>query len=349
MTNSPRQRRHTGRLAATVGLSLIMSGCAGVGGDGDEGAAGFPSRDIRLTVPFTAGGGFDAQARVIAPCLGRHLPGEPTVIVENKPGAEGLQALQQAWDAKPDGHTLVQVPLSGAVIQQFVNPDRIRYDVREMEWIGQYQQDARAVAVDPSLNVESWDDLTSLAEKRPIRFAGTGRGTSASTEASAFSEVLDLPAEVIEYEGSNEILGGFIRDEVDATIINYTSLMPWQQDGEVDILLLLEAERRDAIADVPTAVEAGVPEDDFDELMSLPIIGSARAFAAPPGTPEERVEILRNAFSDCMEDEEFIAYTESPATEIVYGPMSGEDFDGFVDEKAEVVQTNLDFIARLYG
>jgi tripartite-type tricarboxylate transporter receptor subunit TctC len=338
------------RAAALLALSVAVSACGNGGGTEGEGEDGaFPTRDVRLTVPYSPGGGYDTQARVIAPCLEKYLPGNPTVIVDNRPGAEGLQALQQAYNAEPDGHTLVQVGLSGAIIQQFVNPDRVKYDVGEMSWVGQYQRDVRALGVDPSLNIESWDDLAALAKERPIRFGGTGEGSPPSTEALAVSEVLDLPATVIQYEGSNEILGAFIRNEVDAVVLNYTSLLRWQQDEEVEILLVLDEERNAGIPDVKTATEAGVPEDDFSRLMNLPLIGTARAFAAPPGTPEEQLQILRDAFSDCMQDDDFVAYTKEPTSEVIYGPMSGEEFDEFVDEQTQEVADNLDVITRLYS
>lgn len=332
------------RAALLLAVVTAMAGCQNAGAD-DE----FPTSDLRLTVPFSAGGGFDAQARAIAPYIERNLPGSPTIIVDNQPGGDGLQAIQQAYSAEGDGHTLVQVGLSSAIIQQFVNADLVRYDVSEFNWIGRYQQDVRGLAVDPSLGVETWDDFLELAEERPIRFGGSGAGSPPSAEAVAVSEVLDFPAEVIEYPGSNEILGAFIRDEVDAVMLNYTSLMPWHADGDAEILLLWTDEREQRIPDVPTAVEAGVPQEDFDHLMSLPLIGTARAFAAPPGTPQEHVDALREAFDAAMTDEEFVAYTEEPTADLIYAPMPGAEFEQFVQEQMAAVEENLDLISRLYG
>lgn len=343
-------RRGARRAATLLGLTIFMSACGIADSlNGGGAAADFPTDDLRLTVPFSAGGGFDAQARAIAPYLEKHLPGSPTVIVDNQPGGDGLQAIQQVYSAEPDGHTLVQVGLSSAVIQQFVNPDLVRYDVSEFNWIGRYQQDIRGLAVDPALGIESWDDLMALAQERPIRFGGAGAGSPPSSEAVAISQLLDFPSEVIEYPGSNEVLGAFIRDEADAVVLNYTSLVPWQEAGDADILLLWSEERVKRIPDVPTAVEAGVPQEDFDRLMGLPLIGTARAFAAPPGTPEEHVEILREAFAAAMEDQEFVAYTEEPNTDLIYAPMGGEEFAKQVRKQMSAVEENLDLISELYG
>lgn len=338
-------RRNARRSAALLGLTIAIASCGNTGSAGGD----FPSGDVRLTVPFSAGGGFDAQARAIAPYLEENLPGSPTVIVDNQPGGDGLQAIQQAYGAEGDGHTLVQVGLSSAVIQQFVNPDLVRYDVSEFSWIGRYQQDVRGLAVDPALGIETWDDLVQLSQERPIRFGGAGAGSPPSSEAVAISEVLDFPAEVIEYPGSNEVLGAFVRDEVDAVVLNYTSLMPWQQDGDADILLLWSEERAERIPDAPTAVEAGVPQEDFDHLMSLPLIGTARAFAAPPGTPEEDVQILREAFDAAMKDEEFVAYADEPTSDVIHAPMAGEEFEEYVQTQMDAVEENLDLMSSLYG
>ena len=332
------------RAALLLAVATAMAGCQNAGAD-DE----FPTEDLRLTVPFTAGGGFDAQARAIAPYIEKNLDGSPTIIVDNQPGGDGLQAIQQVYGEEGDGHTLVQVGLASAIIQQYVNPDLVRYDVSEFSWIGRYQQDVRGLAVDPALGIETWDDFLALAEERPIRFGGSGAGSPPSAEAVAISEVLDFPAEVIEYPGSNEVLGAFIRDEVDAVMLNYTSLMPWQADGDADILLLWADEREQRVPDVPTAVEAGVPQEDYDHLMSLPLIGTARALAAPPGTPEEHVEALREAFDAAMQDEEFVSYTEEPTADIIYAPMPGDEFEQFVQDQMTAVEENLDLMSRLYG
>lgn len=307
----------------------------------------FPTKDIRLVVPFNAGGGYDTQARLIAPFLQKHLPNNVNVVVDNIGGGGGVAGTQQVFGAEPDGHTILQSGINSLLITQFLNPGTITYDMTAFEWLGQYQRDLRGIAVSNDLPVETWADLVELSKTRPLRTGGNGVGTPPTSEATALSQLAGFEIDIIDYDGSSGIQAAFARGELDLAVVNYTSILRWQADGDARLFVVIAPERGEYAPDVPTIVEAGMERAELDRILQLPVIGQPRMFAAPPGTPAGVVRILQQAFQDAMEDPEFRAlFTERQE---IYLPVFGDAAGEIVVATAAAIEAESDLITALFG
>lgn len=312
-----------------------------------EPATDYPTQDVRLVVPFGAGGGYDTQARIIAPHLERHLPNDVNVVVDNVPGADGIQGPQQVFNADPDGYQILQAGVNSLLIVQVLNPDLVTYDMTEFSYIGQYQRDLRGVGLANELDVESWDELVAMSEEEPLRAGGTGAGSPPTTEVIALSELTGLQIEIIDYEGSAELQAAFARGELDIAVVNYTSILRWQDDGDAQLWMVIADERGDYAPDTPTAVERGMDQDLFDTITQLPVIGQPRMFMAPPGTPDDVLQVLRDAFWAVMEDPEYLAEVEE--RQEIYVPLDGEASAEVVQQIADRISEEMELIEELYG
>jgi tripartite-type tricarboxylate transporter receptor subunit TctC len=315
--------------------------------DDGEAATDFPTEDVRVVVPFSPGGGYDTQARIIAPYLQKHLPNDVNVVVDNVPGGDGIQGPQQVFNADPDGHLILQAGVNSLLIAQFLNPDVITFDMTEFEWIGQYQRDLRGIAISNDMDVESWDDLMAMAAEEPLRTGGNGAGAPPTTEAIALSELAGFDINIIDYDGSSGIQAAFARGELDMAIVNYTSILRWVDEGDARLFAVISNERGEFAPDTPTVVEAGMDQALLDRILELPVIGQPRMFAAPPGTPEPILTVLRDAFQAAMEDPEYIAELQELGE--IYDPLFGEEAAAVVDRTAASIEEEADLINQLYG
>lgn len=307
-------------------------------------ADNYPKRSIKLVVPYSPGGGFDTQARGIAPFIEKYLPGDVKVVVENMPGAGGLTATSHMWITKPDGYKMGQFPVATAMVEQYLHPDEIRFKMSEFVWVGQYQKDIRAVGVRPDLPIKNWADLVKYGKKQSILFGTPGVGSPPYKEGQLISKVTGLPIDFVNYPGSKDAQAGIARKEFEAINLNFNSLLRWGDD--VRILFVWADERHEMIPDIPTALEAGVPKDAYEKIMGLPIMGTPRAFGLPPGTLSEVAEVLREAFMKAMQDIDYKAWTKKAKQ--VYGPiLSGDETHQSIQKMNMAIQENLDLVKSL--
>lgn len=334
-------------------LVVLMVAAAGCGSNqttspegSEEGKSDFPVREIRLIVPFSPGGGFDIQARGIAPFIEKHVPNDVTVLVENIDGSGGLVAAHAVWNAKPDGYTILQSQVAISLVDQYLNPQEVSFNMSDFTWIGQYQKDIRAFAVRPDLPIDNWDELVEYAKSNTLLVGTPGLGSPPYKEAKLISVLADIPVDYVHYPGSSDVQAGFARKEVEAINLNFNSLMRWETDGDAKILFVWDDQRHPLIPNVPTALEAGMPESLYRKIMSLPIIGTPRAFACPPGTPDEVIDILQKAFMDAMNDPEYLAWIKTAKQ--IYGPIvSGDEFSDVIEAMDKAISENIDLVKSL--
>lgn len=303
----------------------------------------YPESDITLVVPYSPGGGFDTQARTMAPHLQQHF-GE-NIVVENMDGAGGLVAAHSVYGSEPDGYTLLQVNVAAWLVEKVLHPDQVEFTLGDFEFVGQYLEDVRALGVHPDLDVESWDDLVEMSQEEPLLYGTAGVGSPPHKEGLILQDATDLEFEFVDYPGSAEIGGGFARDEVDVTTLGYTSFIDWEEDGVVDIACVFSEDEQLYIEHVSPAKEFGMPEDEYEAHVMNPVVGTPRGIAAPPDTPDEIVEYLREKFWNAMEDEEFLNDWEQ--AELIYQPLRGEEMQERVEEMESQIFEMEDFLREL--
>ena len=297
------------------------------------GAPFYEGKSIRLIVGFSAGGGFDTYSRLIGRHLGRHIPGNPSVVVENMTGAASLVAANHVYNvAKPDGLTILNFH-GNQVINQVIGKPGIEFDARKFEYIGIPTQDNVACAFAKSSGINSFDALRSA--KTPVKIGGVAPGDTTYNTAKLLQAALNLPIQLVAgYKGTAEVKLAAESGEVAGGCWQWESIKSiWRQGldgGNVSVVLQVNAKAHPELPKVPNAVDF-VPNDNSKQLLKYGGHDPAaitRPYALGPGTPKDRVQLLRKAFVETMKDPEFLA--DAKKSRLDTQPLTGEEVEKIV-------------------
>ena len=288
----------------------------------------FEGKTVRVVVGLSAGGGYDLYARMIGRHLGRNIPGNPTVIVDNMPGAGSMIAANYFFKAvKPDGLTIGHVS-GNIILNQILDRPGAEFDARKFEYIGAPYQDDMVVLVTKAsgiTNMEKW-----INSKRPIKFGGEAPGTTFSDNIPRVLRVaLGLPIKPVSgYKGTAEVKLAMESGEVDGNCASWESAKAlWRkqlESGDIIPVLQCVAKPVPEIANVPLAISYAKTDEArklIEVAMHEPSV-YARPFFVPPGTPKDRVQILRHAFEATLKDKDFLA--ELQQAKMALKPATGE-------------------------
>lgn len=329
-----------GALLLVVAVGILSAGAQEAGDDF------YRNQTIRILVNAT-GGGFDASARSLARHLGRYIPGNPAVVVETMSGAGGLVAANYLYRvAKPDGLTLAH--FSGdLLLGEALGRPGIEFDARRFEYLGAGSNEHIACAFSRASGITSLDRW--LAARTPVKMGGTAPGSNGDNATRILKAVLGLPIQLVSgYKGTAAIRLAVESGELAGACFNWASMRTaWEHalsSGEVIVVLQLSARSLPDLPKVPVVTELARTED-ARRLVSATIIrasGLARPYAAPPGTPKDRVQLLRRAFLATLRDPEYLA--EAGKARLEVSPTRGEDVERLV---ADLFTLDPPTIARL--
>lgn len=297
----------------------------------DEGF--YKGKTLRLIVAFAPGGGFDTYSRAIGRHMSRHIPGNPSIIVENMTGAGGfIHANYMYRQAKPDGLTLGN-NIGGLILQQIMGAKGANFEGKEFEFIGAPSIDNPVCVLTKAsgiASVEQW-----FAAKQPVKLGGVGAGGSASDVARAIQAALKLPIRVVEpYKGTAEIKLAAEAGELDGGCWAWESMKTmWPralETGDVKVILMVMPKKHPELPHVPLAIDYA-KTDDARRILKYAVHDIAmltRIYFVPPGTPRDRVQTLRKAFADTLKDPEFLADAKKSKLDIE--PVPGEELQKLV-------------------
>lgn len=312
-----------------IGLAFIV-----VASTAALGQEFYRGKTIRIVVGFSAGGGFDTYSRTIARHLGKHIPGNPTVIVENMTGAGSLIAANHLYKvARPDGLTISNF-LGHFVLAQVLGRPGIEFDVRRFEWIGLPVPDSGACALTRASGVTSLEEWQT--SKTSVKLGVTSLGDVTYNSAKILKDVIGLPVHIVSgYKGSADIRLAAESGEIAGSCLQWEPIKAtWRKAldaGEVVVLLQLSATPHPDLPKVPLAVSLA-KTDEARLLLQAAIHDPntiTRPYALPPGTPKDRVEITRKAFMATMRDPEFLADAKKSRLDI--DPMVGGEMEKIVE------------------
>jgi len=291
----------------------------------------FRGKVIRIIVGFSPGGGFDTFARTVARYMGKYVPGNPTVIVENMTGAGSLIAANHIYKvAKPDGLT-VGAFNGNQILAQLVGGQGIEFDARKMQWMGApgYNHDLCLLSQKTGMaNAEQW-----LASKTVFKLAGSAPGSTTDDVAKVLKEAIGLPMRLIAgYKGTADMRVAVESGEVDGLCgFSWVSVRTtWRKAIESNLVSVMMQSAPKAHADLPKVpltisfaktaearqlIEAGVHQPS----------AITYGYSIPPGTPRDRVRILRQAFSQTVKDPDFLS--DSGKANLEIAPASGEEIE----------------------
>jgi tripartite-type tricarboxylate transporter receptor subunit TctC len=322
-----RSTRSAGRLAwLAIVLLLALAGVTAVAAQG-SGEDFYRNQTIRILVN-AAGGGFDASARTLARHLGRHIPGNPGVVVDVMSGASGLVAANYLYRvAKPDGLTIAH--FSGDLLMgEVLGRPGIEFNARKFEYIGSGSNEHSACAFSRASGITSLDRW--MASRTPVKMGGTAPGSNSDNATRILKAALGLPIQLVSgYKGTAAIRLAVESGELAGACFNWPSMRTtWRHaldTGDVVVVLQLAARPFADLPNVPLVTELARTED-ARRLIAATILrpsGLARPYVAPPGTPKERVQLLRRAFVATMKDPEFLA--EAAKAKLDVSLTRGED------------------------
>ena len=312
-------------------LSLAIAVLALTAGTADATTHDFyKGKVVRIIVGFAAGGGFDTYARAIARHMGRHLPGNPTVIVENMPGAGSLIAANHVYRvAKPDGLTMAH-PIGGIFMLQIFGKAGVEFDARKFEYVGAPVKDNPTCAFMRSSGITSLDKW--LASKAPVKIGAVAPGSTTDDVPKLLAAAIGVPLQVVTgYKGTSAIRLAAEGGEVAGGCWGWESIKAtWRkgiETGEVAVVIQTASSPAADIPSVPLAMSYA-KTDEARQLIKIGIQDAGaitRPFVVTPGTPKERVQALRKAFLDTLKDPEFLQ--EAQKTKLEVDPMSGEELE----------------------
>ena len=293
----------------------------------------YQGKTIRLIVGFAAGGGFDTYSRVIARHLGKHIPGNPSIVVENMTGAGSLIAANHIFNAaKPDGLTIGNW-IGPLVLQQALGNPAAQFDGRKFGYLGVPVADSGVCALTKASGIASADEW--LAAKKPVKLGGTAPGSTTDDVPRLVSAAIGLPMQMISgFKGTSAIRLAADSGEIDGGCWAWESIKPtWQKGiaaGEVNIVIQSMAESHPELKHVPLAVNYAKTDDAraMLEIVNGPYGQLARPYTAPPGLPKGRLELLQKAFMATMKDPEFLAEAKKAKLDIkpLDGPRATKQF-----------------------
>jgi len=320
------------------GLALVILGIVALGlavSPPLEAQSFFAGKTVRIIVGLAPGGGFDTYARLVARHLGKHIPGNPAIIVENMTGAGGLISANHLYRvAKPDGLSLAHVP-GTLLLGQILGQPGIEFDARKFEYLGATVKEDVVCSLTKASGITSIDQL--MAAKTPVKIGAVAPGAPTDNSPRILKAALGLPIQVVTgYKGTAEIRLAAESGEVAGACWAWESMRAtWRRAldaGEAIPILQVTSKPLPDLARVPLAIGLAKTEE-ARRLIQVGIQdGSAysRPFMAPPGTPKERVQVLRKAFQDTLNDKAFLA--EAEKAKLTLDPVAGEELERLIAE-----------------
>jgi tripartite-type tricarboxylate transporter receptor subunit TctC len=291
----------------------------------------FKGQNIRIIVGASAGGGYDTYSRTIARHMGKHVPGNPTFVVENMPGAGFLISANYMYKvAKPDGLTIGHF-IGGLFLQQLLGKPGVEFDAAKFEYIGVPTQDNYVIGVSKKntglSSMNQW-----LESKTVVKLGGVGAGSATDDIPKVLMAAIGLPAQLVSgYKGTADVRLAYDNGEVQGVCNSWQSFSAtWPNElksGDLTIVLQTTAKSHPELTKVPLAISYAKTDEAKNLIRSLvhSVGPAARPYVLPPATPKDRVMLLRKAFMDTMTDPEFLADAKKAKLDI--NPLDGAELE----------------------
>ena len=265
----------------------------------------YEGKTIKLIVSTKPGGGYDLYARMVAKFMQKYLPGSK-IIVKNRPGAGHIIGCSEIYHAKPDGLTFGTFNRA-LPMAQLAELQGVKFDLPRMSWLGSPASDLYILVM-----VKKFKTIDDVRNASEVKLASAGLGSQANVTAELFKTMMGFDQiKVIPGYGGGEAELAMMRGEVDGVFASLSSLLPFIEEGNGNIILFIGKSTPKEYENVPLLSEL------VTDPTYTPVVGFlntlnvlARPFAGPPGIPSDRLKILRDAFRKSCNDPEFLSFAE---------------------------------------
>jgi tripartite-type tricarboxylate transporter receptor subunit TctC len=310
----------------------------------DSVAAFYKGKVVRLIVGIGVGSGYDINARLLARYLPKYIPGNPSIIVQNQPGAGSLTMTNQLYTAGPFDGTAIGASFNGLPTTPLLQPTGARFEATKLNWIGSTNRETQAMYVWAASPIQSLADLTT----KEMIVGAQAPGSTQYDYPKLAEKLFGWKFKVITgYESTPKIHLAMERGEVHGTWANWSTLnaiaAPWIAEKKIRILAQWARRKHPELPDVPLIVDqAKTPEQKQALDLALARLEFGRPFFMPPNVPAERVEAVRRAFDAAMKDKELLA--EAGKLKIEIDPLSGEQVAALIEQ---IYKTPAETVARV--
>jgi tripartite-type tricarboxylate transporter receptor subunit TctC len=334
---------------------FAVTALAASGAQADPVADFYKGKQVQIIVGYGPGGGNDVYARLLARHIGKHIPGNPNVVVQNMPGAGSLRAVNYLYNVAPkDGTAFGTFARNMPLLSALGANTNVQFDPRKLTWLGSsssYANDAYILFARPEAAVKSIEDARR-AGGPPLILSGTAEGDTSADVPILLRDALGLNIKLVTgYPDSNAMFLAAERKEVDGRVADLSSVASsrpqWlQPDGMRALLQFGRSTRHRDFANVPTARELARSDADrlLIEISELPY-ALTRPYAAPPGVPADRAKALQAAFMAVHKDSQYLE--EATRLKLDISPIDGDEILKVVDRIGSAPPAVLERIKKL--
>jgi tripartite-type tricarboxylate transporter receptor subunit TctC len=293
----------------------------------------YRGRTVTLTVGYSTGGGYDTYARILARHMGKHIPGNPTIVVQNAPGAGSMRAANTIYNVAPKDGSAFGMFGRGIALEPLIGTSPAQFEATKFTWLGSGADEAAVVVIRSEAGIKTWGDMIS----KPFTVGGEGTGSDPDVYALMLRNVFGVKLKLVSgYPGTTEMALAIERGEVDGRASwswsSLKSLKPdWLTQHKVVTPIQLNLAKSADLPDTPLIGDYATSERQR-QIMKLVLSRQTmgRPFVAPPGIPADRAAALRTAFDETMQDPEFLAEAKARGQEV--NPVSGAAIDKLLAE-----------------
>jgi tripartite-type tricarboxylate transporter receptor subunit TctC len=325
-------------LAIIFSTSLVTAALAASVEDFYKGKA------IHFVVGGSAGGGYDTYTRLIARHFSQYVPGKPSTVVQNMPGAAMLIAANYIFNSAPRDGTYIGHWSGPLILQHMMGNPAVKFEGRKFGWIGMPTADSLVCITTERSGIKTVEDWRKA--KTRVKLGAIGAGTSGTDDTKLLAAATDFPLQLIEgYKGTADIRAAAEQGEVDGTCAFgwQSAKVTWAnalRDRQVHVVLQTMLEPHPELKNVPLAVDYAKTEEGKKLLrIAGDLYGKQRLYSLPPQVPEERMRVLQKAFVATLKDSQFLAEAEKAKLEIdpIDGPGIEKMVSGLYDIEPAVV------------
>ena len=317
---------------------MLLAGAAAAAGVDDF----YKGRNLQLVIGYSVGGGYDAYARLVARHVGKHIPGNPSIIPQQMPGAGSLTSARYIYSVAPKDGSVFGTFSRSMGISPLI--DKADFDSRKFSWLGSVTDDNTICVSSKASPIRNWDDFIN----RPSKFGGEGAGADPDIWTLLYKNVFGAKVQLITgYPGTNDTVLAMDRGEIDGLCgVSWSTIKTrhpqWLADHSVNLIVQAALKKEPEIAAVPLASDLASNPEQL-QILKLLLVSQemARPFAAPPEIPADRKAALIAAFNATMKDADFLA--EAAKLDFDVRPVDASTIDALL---TEVYQTPKDVLAK---
>jgi len=322
----------------TVAALLVLAGIAGAAGVEDF----YKGRNVTLVIGYSVGGGYDAYARLLARYIGKHIPGEPSIIPQQMAGAGSLRSANYIYTVAPKDGSVFGTFSRSMGISPLI--DKAEFDSRKFTWLGSVTDDTTTCVSSTTSPVHNWHDFLS----NPSKFGGLGAGADPDIWTLMYKNVFGAKVKLITgYPGTNDAILAMERGEVDGLCgLSWSTIKTehaqWLTNHSVNFIVQAALKKEPELGPVPLATDLATNPEQLQIIkVLLASQAMARPFAAPPDIPGDRKTALIAAFDTTMKDPDFLADAKKLGFDV--RPVSAATIDAIL---AEIYATPKDITAK---